>query len=199
MYSCRSVCTSVCIGCVPQLRCHSLPRCRRSSFPAALTCLRPYDEKSHEHHCVQTGDAISQHFLFRCCWTKIDSAVNLRETPSSEFVQCVLLVILLANTVESICCAVRHTVTLLRAVWRMICSPHSVWVLIAMTTDACRHQLSATHPTKPAAHFLGVVYYAVVTVCLLLSACCLPLATFFGNILGSILLYRLLFPRCTTS
>jgi len=35
---------------------------------------------------------------------------------------------------ESICCAVRHTVTLPRAVWRTIRSPHSVRVLIATTT-----------------------------------------------------------------
>jgi len=51
-------------------------------------------------------------FKVRRCWIKIDSAVNLGETPSSEFVQCVLWVIRLTKTVESICCAVRHSVTL---------------------------------------------------------------------------------------
>jgi len=103
----------------------------------------------------------------------------LGETPSSEFVQCVLWVIRLTKTVESICCAVCHTVTLPRAVWRTIWSPHAVRVLIAMTTDAGRHRPSDSRPTTPAIRSVGAVYYAVVTTRLLLSACCYPLATSF--------------------
>jgi len=138
-------------------------------------------------------------FQVRRCWIKIDSAVNLGEKPSSELMQCVLWVIWLTKTVESICCAVRHTVTLPTAVWRTIHSPHSVRVLIATTTDAGHHRPSAARPTMPAVRSVGVVYYAVIITRLLLSACCLPLATSLGvmsfdDILGFILCYKLLFP-----
>jgi len=169
------VCTCVRIGCAPQLRCHSLLRCRRLSFPTCwlvFTCLLLYDEKSRDRSCVQTGGAISRHFRVRRCWIKIDSAVNLGVTPSSEFVQCVLWVIRPTKTVESICCAVCHTVTLSRAVWRTIRSPHLVRVLITTTTDAGRHRPSAARPTTPTVCSVGVVYYAVVPTRLLLSACC---------------------------
>jgi len=111
-------------------------------------------------------------FQVRRCWKKIDSAVNLGETPSSEFVHCVLWVIRLTKTVESICCAVRHTLTLPRAVWRTIRSPHPVRVLIGTKTDAGRHRPSAARPTTPAVCSVGVFYYAVTTTRLLLSACC---------------------------
>jgi len=114
--------------------------------------------------------------------------VNLGETPSSEFVQCVLWVIRLN------CRAVRHTVTLLRAVWQTMRSPHSVRVLIATTTDTGRHRPFAARPMMPAVCSVGVVYYAVVTTRLLLSACCLPLATPFWWHSQFILCYRLLFP-----
>jgi len=87
--------------------------------------------------------------------------VNLGETSSSEFVQCVLWAIRLKKTVESICCAFRHTVTLLRAVWRTIRWPHSVRVLIATTTVAGRHRPSAARPTTPAVRSVGVVYHVV--------------------------------------
>jgi len=87
-------------------------------------------------------------FQVRRCWIKVDSAVSLGKTPSSESVQYVLWVIRLTKTVESICCAVCHTVTLPRAVWRTIGSPHSVRVLIATTTDAIRHRPSATRPIR---------------------------------------------------
>jgi len=39
-------------------------------------------------------------FQVRRCWVKIDSAMNLWEKPSSEFVQCVLWVIRLTKTVS---------------------------------------------------------------------------------------------------
>jgi len=161
-----TVCTCVRIGCAPQLRCFSLPP---TQFPAVLTrfhLFAMYDEKSRDRRRVQTWGAISRHFQVRHCWIKIDSSVNLGETPSSEFMQCVLWVIRLTKTVESICFAVRHTVTLPRAVWRTIRSPHSVRVLIVMMTDAGRHRPSA----------VGVVYYAVVTTRLLLSTRCQPIA-----------------------
>jgi len=73
--------------------------------------------------------------------------VNLGKTPSSEFVQCVLWV-------------VRLTRLLSRSA-----------VLFA-TLDAGRHQPSAARPTTPAVRSVSVVYYAVVTTRLLLSACC---------------------------
>jgi len=136
------VCTCVRIGCAPQLRCCSLLRRRRPrpSLPAALTCFHLFATvwgEIRDRRCVQTGGSISDFFQVRRCWIKIDSVVNLGETPSSEFVQCVLWVIWLTKTVESICCAIHHTVTLPRAVWRTIRSPHhSVRVLIATTTDA---------------------------------------------------------------
>jgi len=113
-------------------------------------------------------------FQVRRCWIKVDSAVNLGMTPSSEFVQCVLPVIRLTKTFESICSAVRHTVTLPRAVWRTIRSPQSVRVLIATTTDAGRHRPSAARPTTPAVRSVGVVYYTVCqrVCCSVLAASC---------------------------
>jgi len=129
---------------------------------------------------------------FRRCWIKIDSAVNLGETPSLEFVQCVLWVIRLMKTVESICRAVRHTVTLPRAVWQMMHSPHLVRVLIATTTDTGCHRPSTARPTTPAVRSVGVVYHAV---CQRANACCL----LFGEILGFLLCYSLLFPIASLS
>jgi len=151
-----TVFNSVRVSCAPQLRCCSLIRRRRSSDPVfrtcwpVFTCLLPYDEKSRNRRCVQTGGAISWHFQVRRCWIKIDSIVNVGETSSSEFVQCVLRVIRLTKTGESICCAVRHIETLPRSVWRTIRSPHSVWVMIATTIDTDRHRPSAANPTTPA-------------------------------------------------
>jgi len=73
--------------------------------------------KSHVTVAVfKLGARFLDSFRVRRCCIKIDSAVSLGETPSSEFVQCVLCVIRLMKTVESICCAVRHTVTLPKAV-----------------------------------------------------------------------------------
>jgi len=119
--------------------------------------------------------------------------VNLGETPSSEFVQWVLWVIRLTKTVKSICCAVNHTVTMPRAVWRTIRSPHSVRLLIAMTTNAGRHRPSDARPTMmPAVYSINVEYYAE-----LQRVCCSLLAAIrqlhlFGDILGFILCYSLL-------
>jgi len=61
----------------------------------------------------------------------------------------------------------------------IICCPHPVQVLIATTTDAINHRSFTTHPTTPAVRFIDVVYNVVATMCLLLGACCLPLATSF--------------------
>jgi len=179
-----TACTCVRIGCASQLRCRSLLRCRR---PANLVSGRvdlfsPVCYRRTRSQVTAAVFKLAARFLVtfqvRRCWIKIDSAVNLGETPSLEFVQCVLWVIWLTKTVESICCAVHHTVTLPRAVWRTIRSPHSVRVLIATTTDAGRHRPFTALPTTPAVRFVSVVYYAVVTTRLLL-ACCLPLATSF--------------------
>jgi len=100
-----------------------------------FTCLLPYDEKSHDCHCVQAGGAIFRHFQVRCCWIKIDSAVNLGEMPSSKFMQCVLWVIRLMKTVESICCAVCHTVTLPRLSdeWYAHYTRFEFWLLRRLT------------------------------------------------------------------
>jgi len=173
-----TVCTCVCIGCALQLRCLSLLPTRRPSFRPCwpdFTCLLPYDEKSRYRRRVQTSNWECDFLTLlkvRRCWIRINSAVNLGETPSSEFVPYVLWVIRLTKTAESICCAVRHTVTLPRAVWRTTHSPPSIRVLIATTTDAGRHRLSAARPTTLAVRSVGVVYYAGVTTRLLLSACC---------------------------
>jgi len=74
----------------------------------------------------------------------------------------------------------RHIVTLPWAVWRTICWPHPVQLLIATTTDTRHHWPFAVRPTTPAVRFVAVVYYAVATTRLLFCACCLPLATSFG-------------------
>jgi len=175
-----TVCICVRIGCAPQLHCRNLLRHRRPAVSVfrpcwpVFTCLLSYDEKSRDR-----GARFLDTFKVRRCWIKIDSSVNLGATPSLEFLQCVLWVIRLTKTVESICCAVRHAVTVLRAVWRTIRSPHSVRVLSATTTDAGRHRPSAARPPTPAVRSVGVVYYAVVTTRLLLSACCYPLVTSF--------------------
>jgi len=89
----------------------------------------------------------------RRCWIKIDSAVNLGETESSEFVQCVLWDIRLKKTVQSICCAVRHTVTLPRAVWRTKRSPQSVRVLIATTNGQPRSAPTCSPPVAAASYY----------------------------------------------
>jgi len=120
---------------------------------------------------LKLGARFLDTFHVRRCWIEIDSAVNIRKTPSSEFVQCVLWEIRLVKTAESICCAVRHAVTLPRAVWRTIRSLHSLRVLIATTTDG-RHRLSAARHTTPAVRFVCVVYYTQ----LLQRVCCLALA-----------------------
>jgi len=194
-------CTCVLIGCTPQLRCRSPPRCCRpdpvfrSCWPG-FTGLLPYATVTWPLLCSNSG-AILRHFQVRFCWIKIDSAVNLGETPSSEFVQCVLWVIRLTKTVESIYCAVRHSVTLPRAVWRTIRWPHSVQVLIATTTDAGRHRPSAARPTMPAVRFVGVAYYAVFTTRLLPALAVCRWLHLFGDIFSLILCYGLPFPCFT--
>jgi len=92
------------IGFTPQLRLR-----RPAAVPIHLFCLLVGDQKSRDHCCVETGGAIFRHFQVRLCRIRIDSAVNHGETPSSEFTQCELCVIRRTKTVESICCAVRHT------------------------------------------------------------------------------------------
>jgi len=73
---------------------------RRPSFRPGFTCLLSFD-------CGHVTTAVFElraRFLYtsqvRRCLIKIDSAVNLGETPSSEFVQCVLWVIRLTKTVS---------------------------------------------------------------------------------------------------
>jgi len=74
--------------------------------------------------------------------------------------------------VDLLCCSLR------RAVGRTIHWLHSVRVLIATTTDAGRHRPSATCPTMPAVRSVGVVYYAVATMRLLLATSYVFLVTF---------------------
>jgi len=137
-----------------------------------FTRLLPYDEKSCDCHCVQTGVTIYWHFssetLLNKDWQFCESWRDASQ----------------ARSWCSVCCgwydrrrlvsrsAVCHTVTLSRVVWWMIRSPHSVWVLIATMTDAGCHRPSVACPATPAVRYIGVVYYAVVTTRLLL-ACCL--------------------------
>jgi len=68
-----TVFTCVRIGCALQLCCRSLLRCRRPSVRPCLpvfTCLLPYDEKSRDRCCVQTGRDFSTLFKVRRCWIK---------------------------------------------------------------------------------------------------------------------------------
>jgi len=111
------------------------------------------------------------------------SAVNLGKMLSSEFVQCVLWVIRLTKTVESVCCAVRHICDTAES-----CLTNDMLTTFSSSADcyddwrrpsaarhrpsAARHRPSAACPTMPAVHSVGVIYYAVVTMHLLLSACC---------------------------
>jgi len=178
--------TCVWIGCTPRLCCYDLLHRWRPADPVFRLCwpvftsLLLYDEKSRDRRRVQTGGAISRHCQVRRCWIKTDSAIYLGEMPSAEFMLCLLWVIRLMKTVESICCAVRHTVTLPRAVWRMIRSPHSVWVLTAMTmTNAGHHQPSAMRTRMPAVCSVSVIYCAVVPTSLLLSALLLAASYIF--------------------
>jgi len=105
----------------------SLPS--RPSFPAVLTWFHLFAtvwlEVTRPMLCSNSA-AILRHFEVTLCWINTHSAVNLGETPSSEFVQYVLWLIQLTKTVESIYCAIRHTVTLPRVVWRMICWPYTL-------------------------------------------------------------------------
>jgi len=84
-----------------------------------------------------------------------------------------------------------HTMTLPWTVWQTIHWPHAVQILIATTTDTRHHRPFAAHATMPEVHFVTVMYHATATTRLLLCACCLSLATFFG---WHSRFYRLLFP-----
>jgi len=164
LHICICICTSHCLYlCTHRLRCHGLLRRRRPSFSAVMTCFH----------------------LFATVWREVtwlplclnwgrDSSTLLFKSPSSEFVQCALWVIRLTKAVESICCAVRHTVTLPRAVWRTIRWPHSVRILITTTTDAGHHRCPppVLRRQQSVPSVSSLVYYAVVTTRLLLSACC---------------------------
>jgi len=54
-------------------------------------------------------------------------------------------------------------------------------VRVDTPTDARDHWPFATRPTTPAVHVVAVVYYAIPMTRLLLSTCCLPMATYFGG------------------
>jgi len=109
---------------------------------------------SRDQLCVQSVGAISGHFSSRmllnkgrqCCefWREAQLRVHAVRAVGDTT----------GKNRVSICCAVRHTVTLPRAVWRTILSLQSVRVLGAMTTDAAR-------PTTPAVRSVGAVYHAV--------------------------------------
>jgi len=102
MYACFFVpaigCICVRIGCTPQLRSRRPPTYRVDltllfRLPAVLicfTCLLPHDRKSRDRFAVLKTIARTINFSVRLCWVKMDIAVSLGETPSSELVQCEL-------------------------------------------------------------------------------------------------------------
>jgi len=177
-----TVCTCVRVGCMPRLCCHGLLHCRRPAKPVFRPCW-PVCYRMTRSHMTATVfklgarllDTSQSHMLLnkdqQCCesWRDIKLRVCARCAVGDR----------LTKTIESICCAVRHTVTLLRAVWWTIHLPHSVRVLIATMTDAGHHWPSAAHPTTPTICSVSVVNYAVVTMHLLFSTCCSLLATSF--------------------
>jgi len=154
----------------------ALPQLAANSVSGSADLVLPVCYRMTRSHVTATVFKLGRNFstLLQSDIVELRSTVLwiLRKMLSLEFMQCVLWVIRLTKTVESICCAVRHTVALPRAVWQTICSPHSVRVLIATTTVAGCHRPSAACTMTPAVRSISVVYHAVVTTCLLLSACC---------------------------
>jgi len=66
---------------------------------------------------------------------------------------------------------------------------HMIQVLVDTTTNARHHRPFTARPKIPAICVVAVIYYAIPTTRLLLCTGCLPLATYFGDILGFILCY----------
>jgi len=88
-----TACTCVRTGSPPQLRCCSLLCRRRPGFPAVLTWFHLFATVWREITTAavfKLGARFLDTFQARRGWIKIDSAVTLGETPSSEFVQYVL-------------------------------------------------------------------------------------------------------------
>jgi len=159
MYSCQlAYCLYLCA--------HALHATAARHWPAA----DPVSDLVSPFCCrVTVGDVTAAVFKLRArflnishvrrCWIKIDSAVNLGQKSSSEFRQCVLWVIRLTKTVSrSAVRAVRHTVTLPRAVWQTIRSLLSVRVLSATTTDAGHRRPFAACPMTPVEPFPSVPF-----------------------------------------
>jgi len=154
---------------------------RRLSFRPSFTCLLACDCGSRDRRCVRTVSAIFGHFLSQTLSTKDRQCCEVwREVELGVHAVCAV-----SDTTdedrESICCAVRHTVTLTRAVWQTIHLPQLVRVLGATTTDAGRHRPSAALTTTPAVRSISVVYHSMRQL--------QPLATTFGDILHFCVFY----------
>jgi len=169
------------------------------TVPISLTCSVPAMWlELHDRSAVLKTIVQTNHFHIRLCWVKLYSAVSLGDMPCSEIVQCVLWRSFGDSQWEwkpatecydwhstcpepwsSSACSLVSTVTLLCAVWRTICWSHPIQVLVDMATATLDRPFAARH-TMPAVRVVAVVYYAVLTMRLLLSACCLPLVAYFG-------------------
>jgi len=140
-----------------------------------FTCLLACDEKSCDCCCVQTGGSVSQHFssqtLLNINWVLW---ILERRRARSSF---------------SVCSGwygwqrpLSRSAVLFATLWhwRELSDEryaHHIqfefWLLRWLTLDV------TDRPTMPAVRSVGVVYYTINTTRLLLSACCLSLATSF--------------------
>jgi len=149
----------------------------RPSFPAVLTCFHlsaTYNEKSRDQCCVQTGGATDTFTSDFAKWTS--TVLRVLERRNSEFVQCVIrLTTDKDRWVDLLCCSSHCDAA-------ESCLTNDTLTTFSSSSDCYddwRHRPFTTRPMMPAVHSVSVIYYAVTTTCLLLSACCLPLATSF--------------------
>jgi len=180
MYSCQSLLVPV--YAYAASRSYAALACRWPSFSSLCSLVSPVYCRMTKSHLTATLFKVGAQFLdtfqVRRCWIKINSAVNLREKPSVEFVQCVLWVILLMKTIESICSAVCPTVTL------PSCLTNNTLTTFSLSSDCYddwhRPSPAVRHQSYDASSlFRRCRLLCSVSMCLLLSACCWPLATSF--------------------
>jgi len=167
-HSCRSRCICVRIGCAPQLRCRSLLHRRRPSFPAVLTCFHRFTtvwrEVTSTPLCSYHLDTFSSQKLLnkdrQCCesWTDAElrgRAVSAVGDTTDEY-----------RWVHLLCCDTAKS-----------CLTNDTLTTFSSSSD-CYDDWRRPSPTirRPSydasRRSVGVVYYAVVTTRLLLSACC---------------------------
>jgi len=168
MYSYQSLIVPIyakaaCRSCAAVACCAAVDPVFRPCWPV-FTRLLPYDEKSRDRRCVRIGGAI------------------LSQTLSNKDRQCRE-----ARSSCSVCCGwyewwrlLSRSTVLFATLWhcrelsdeRYAHHISKVRVLIATTTDAGCHRPFAARFTTPAIRSVDVVYYAVVSTRLLLSACC---------------------------